>query len=244
MQQEITDIHPYLEFLPPIAIVDKDELYIFDVDSSRARYSFQKKDTVPFPMQKGIRASFPLSTYGGKPSCVVSPEVFDERKDYPTIFHEFIHCAQFRSVEPELKQHLEVAQEAARKNNVSWEITYPFPYQDSIFVKQYSALLKALERGDGKGIDTTLRALKQHLGRTDYEYMVWEEWKEGFARFIENKIRARIGVPTNQEGSGPPFDRVTFYHGGELLIRFLTWHDKDLLGNTKGLFEKMRDGRS
>ncbi len=239
MQDEIKDIHPYLKVFQPIAVVQNNDLYLFTFESSAGSYKFQKEDPVPFPMAKGIRASFPLSTNGGKPTCVVSPEVFDEPQGYATIFHEFIHCAQFQTVELKLKQELEIAQQAARANEYSWEITHAFPYQDSTFVKSYTSFLEALKKGNGKGIEESLHVLKQYLSKTDYEYMVWEEWKEGFARFIENKIRARLGIQPNRGGSERPYDRVTFYYGGEQYINFLVWHDEELYTDTKALFERM-----
>jgi len=242
LQKEIVDIHPLLVILQPVAVVDGEEMYIFDVDSLHAGYTLVKKTPVPFPMEKGIRASFPLSTYGGKPTCVVTPEVFDDREGYATLFHEFIHCAQFQTVEPGLKQHLEIAQQAAKANNYSWEIMHAFPYQDSTFIERYGSFLKALQTGDRKGVDESLQALKRQLSKTDYEYMVWEEWKEGFARLIENKIRARLGVPPNQGGIERPYNRVTFYAGGELFIHFLVWHDEDLLTDMNELFARMLEG--
>ncbi len=242
IQDEIKDIHPFLRQLRPLAVVENNDLYLFDVDSSHSRYRFLRKDPVPFPMSKGIRASFPLSTNGGKPTCVVSPEVFDDLQGYATIFHEFVHCAQYQNVERELKEKLDVAQQAERGNDYSWELTHSFPYQDSIFIKNYESFLKALGKGDGKGAEESLRILKQHLNKVDYEYMVWEEWKEGFARFIENKIRARLGVPINRGGSERPYDRVTFYYGGEQYINFLVWHDEGLYTDTKALFERMMAG--
>lgn len=242
MQQEIKEIHPYLSIRHPIAIVENDELYVFDNDSSLGHYTFRKKDPVPFPMPKGIRASFPLSTYGGKPSCVVSLEVFDEPKGYATVFHEFIHCAQYQTVEPELKQQLEVARQADREKNYSWEINYSFPYQDSTFANDYNSFLLTLKEGSGKEIERSAHALKVHLAKTDYEYMVWEEWKEGFARFIENKVRARLGVTPNQGGSDLPYNRVTFYYGGEMFIGYLVGRDERLLTGMKELFGRMLAG--
>ena len=239
MREETKDIHPYLSSLHPVAVVERDDLYIFDIDSGSGTYRLQQKGPSPFPMPKGIRASFPLAAYGGKPSCVVSPDVFDEPGGYATIFHEFIHCVQSLTVEPALKQNLDIAQQAVRSNNYSWEINHAFPYQDSVFIKQYSSFLEALGKGDQKTIGESMSTLRRHLVRPDYEYMVWEEWKEGFARFIENKIRARLGIPANRGGAEPPYNRVTFYYGGELFIGYLVWKDEDLLTDVEKLFGKM-----
>jgi hypothetical protein len=65
MQKEIKGLHPFLNQLHPIAIVENDHLYIFDFDHLSKKYQYQKKEPVPFPMPEGIRASFPLSSYGG-----------------------------------------------------------------------------------------------------------------------------------------------------------------------------------
>ncbi len=239
MQEEIKDIHPYLSLLHPVAVVERDDLYIFDVDSGSGTYRLQQKGPSPFPMPKGIRASFPLAAYGGKPSCVISPDVFDEPAGYTTIFHEFIHCVQSLTVEPVLKQNLNIAQQAARSNDYSWEINHAFPYQDSVFIRQYTSFLAALGKGDQKSIDESMSTLRGHLARPDYEYMVWEEWKEGFARFIENKVRARLGMPANRGGAEPPYNRVTFYYGGDLFIGYLVWKDEDLLTDMEKLFAKI-----
>jgi len=184
MHQEIRDIHPYLMHLHPIAVVEGDALFIFDIDSLQQEYRFQRKERIPFPMAKGIRASFPLASYGGKPTCVVSREVFDSMKGYATIFHEFIHCTQYLTCENRLKQKLQITQAADRTKNYSWEINHPFPYQDSAFVKDYSSHLQALANHDSGTVLQMRRDLKQRLPQIDYEYMVWVEWKEGFARFV------------------------------------------------------------
>ena len=47
-------------------------------------------------------------------------------------------------------------------------------------------------------------ALRQSLSRDDREYMVWQEWKEGFARLIENRIRGRSELAENHGGAKSP----------------------------------------
>jgi len=239
LHRAIRDIHPFLARLQPIAIVRGDTLYVFDADSSGARYVLKAKGPEPFPMPKGIRASFPLSSYGDRPSCIVSPEALDDFSGLPTIFHEFIHCAQFQTVEPRLKERLLVAREAARKNDFSWELNHPFPYQDAQFVKDYGAFLDALAQADAARISAAIDLLKKHLARTDYEYLVWQEWKEGFARYVENRIRARLGIAANVGGSAVPYDRVTFYCGGEMFIACLVRQDPSLLTDMERLFARM-----
>jgi hypothetical protein len=239
MHQEVRGIHPYLAHLHPIAVVKGDSLFIFDGDSLDQEYRFQKKEPVPFPMDKGIRASFPLASYGGKPTCVVSREVFDSLKGYARIFHEFIHCTQYLTCENRLKQKLQIAQAADRTKNYSWEINHLFPYEDAGFVKDYSMELRALADHDSATVLQFRQDLKQQLPHIDYEYMVWVEWKEGFARFIENEIRSRYGIGANYSGEGQPYNRVTFYYGGEKFIRFLVQNGRDRLIDVECLFQQM-----
>lgn len=241
IQKEIKTIHPFLQTLHPIAIVEGDDLFIFDFDSSAQKYQFQKKEPVPFPLSKGIRASFPLSSYSGKPSCIVSKEVFDSLNGYATIFHEFMHCNQSLTCEYKLKEKLKIAQVAAQKNDYSWEINHGFPYEDSVFVVRYSNFLKALENNNPKAIKESRVRLKQHLSQVDYEYLVWEEWKEGFARLIENKIRSKYNLEKNGFGKEQPYNRVTFYYGGENFISHITKNESGKFFDVEELFVFMLD---
>jgi hypothetical protein len=222
MQKEIKEIHPFLARMHPVAVVEGASLFIFDIDSIGTYYRFQRKEPLPFPMERGIRASFPLFSYGNRPTCIVSREVFDSLKGYATIFHEFIHCTQALTCENSLKQELHIAQSAAAARDYSWEINHRFPYTDTVFVEAYSMFLRALMDQDARALSQSCMDLKHGLGRDDYEYMVWVEWKEGFARYIENKIRLRYGLDPNSGGREQPYGRVTFYYGGERLMTYLS----------------------
>ena len=239
MHEEIKGIHPLLAALHPVTILEGDTLFIFDTDSTGASYRFQRKEPVPFPMQKGIRASFPLSSYGNKPTCVVSPEVFDLKEGYATIFHEFVHCAQAQTCENSLKQGLHLARTAAAARDYSWEINHPFPYVDSVFTAAYSRFLAALRENDPKAVASGARDLKRQLTQDDYEYMVWVEWKEGLARYVENKIRHRYTMGPNLAGREQPFDRVTFYYGGESVIAYIEHRAGGTLPGPEQLFGRM-----
>ena len=89
-------------------------------------------------------------------------------------------------------------------------------------MKRYAGFLEAVARQDTGAAFQNRRSLKQHLSEIDHEYLVWVEWKEGFARFIENEIRSRYGIEANEGGKDAPYNRVTFYFGGE---RFITIPD-------------------
>jgi hypothetical protein len=239
IQNKIEDIHPFLEKTFPIAIVEDSYFYVFDTDSSGKKYIFIKKAPTQVPISKGVRAAFPLECYEGKIAAVISGEIFDSLEGYVTIFHEFMHCNQWENCELKLKKKLGIAQEAMAKNDYMWELNHPFPYQDSVFTETYSLFLKALKENKSDDIIKYRSQLKQILIKNDFEYMVWQEWKEGFARFIENRIRIRLNLPENHYGIEKPFSRVSFYEGGAGFIEFLGKQEPDLLVNIERLFHKM-----
>ena len=236
IQRKIKSIHPFLENLFPVVIVEENTFFIFDLDSSGNEYSFVKKAPTPMPIPKGIRAAFPLPSYEGKPCCIVSGDVFESLEGYAVIFHEFMHCNQFLICEERLKSNMEVAKESG---DPSWEVNYPFPYEDSTFTKIYSNFLKSLEQDDSKGINRYREKLKETLKKKDFEYMVWQEWKEGFARLIENRIRRKLGLEENHYGKEKPYNRITFYVGGSKFISFLTKQNPELRVDIENLFYKM-----
>ncbi len=168
--------------------------------------------------------------------CVVSSDVFDEPGGYVTIFHEFIHCQQFYDDELELKQGLGIARRAQESQDFMWEINYPFPYEGEEFTALYELFLN---EQDLAGVLSARGALQKRLVLDDYEYMLWQEWKEGFARYIENHINKRLGLPVNHGGRRQPFDRVTFYAGGAHFIHLLSKHEPDLLVDLRRLFKRM-----
>lgn len=63
-----------------------------------------------------------------------------------------------------------------------WELEHPFPYGDADFVRDYKDLLSALGTGDEGRVVSIRKALKERLSWEDWEYMTWQEWKEGTAR--------------------------------------------------------------
>jgi len=239
MQKDMRWIHPFLNELHPIVFAENDYLYIFDFDTLSGGYSFIKKEPVPFPLPDKVRASFPLSVYDSKPCCIVTRDIFDTKAGYVTIFHEFMHCRQFLTCELKLKKDLKIAQEAAKRNDYAWELNHPFPYSDSLFVKYYSGFMEALNNRNEVVIAEYRRKLKRHLSQVDFEYLVWQEWKEGFARLIENRIQSYLGIEVNQYGKEKPYNRVTFYYGGSKFVDYLIQTEPGLYPDIDALFVRM-----
>jgi hypothetical protein len=239
IQNEFKDIHPCLNESHPIAVAYKDSLLIFDFDKVAGSYKFVTKTPPPFPIPEGLQASFPLSVYDNIPSCVITTKTFSSTAGYATILHEFIHCCQFNSVELDIKQQLKIYNDAMGKQDYSWEIMHPFPYDDSLFLNYYDNFKQALQSNEIDNAKRYMLKIKDHLGQVDYEYLLWEEWKEGLARYVENKIRVQLGLMENNYGKDKPYDRVAFYYSGSLLISKLAETDPDLPADMGLLFKTM-----
>lgn len=237
--QQVRTLHPALEKCYPVVIVMQDEFCIFDLDSTGSRYHWIKNVPAPMPVPVGVRAAFQIQDYGGRIACVVTPEVFDTPEGYATVLHEFVHCYQYETSEQTLKAGLDIASKAQEVGNVMWEIDHPFPYKAADFVKPYGGFLQALSEQDHPGVITARRALKAYLGVHDYEYMVWQEWKEGFARWAENLVRRHLGLPENLGGLTQPYSRAVFYAGGNAYIDYLAAVFPPVVQDLSALFVRM-----
>ena len=103
----------------------------------------------------------------------------------------------------------------------------------------YSKLLEGLDADDKDSIIKCRTQLKKILSQVDFEYMVWQEWKEGFARLVENKIQAKLKLDINNYGLKKPYNRVTFYVGGAKIIQYLSQENNESFSNIELLFDKI-----
>ncbi len=240
IHQKAAGINPALRRLYPVVIVEGETLLIHDCDQGQQSYRFIKSTPAPMPIPRGVRAAFQLEDYGGRIVCVVTPEVFDSKEGYVTILHEFVHCYQYETCEQTLKLELDIARQAQEKGDPMWEIQHPFPYQAQAFIRSYGAFLEAVSDSDEQAVQSARQDLRSYLGRHDFEYMVWQEWKEGFARWVENRLQEKLGLRVNNGGTELPFSRVTFYAGGAAYIGFLDRRTPGLVNDLQALFLKMR----
>jgi hypothetical protein len=239
LQKKIQDIHPLFANTYPIAIVKGKTFLIFDVDEAGNAYRLVKQAPTPMPIPVGVRAAIYLECYENKIACVVTGEVFDRLEGYITIFHEFVHCHQAATCELQLKQSLEVARQAKAAGNAMWEIEYPFPYNNPDFIEIYSALLIAVQASNAEETLRIHHQLKKFLQPLDYEYLVWQEWKEGFARLIENRLQWQFNLLENHYGRQQPYHRITFYEGGAGLIAALSQDAPEYATDLEKLFWRM-----
>jgi len=235
-QSKVADLHAALLAPYPVAIVEGGQIFIFEPDPAGRAYRPVKSVPDTFNLPQGIRAAMPLGVWDNRMACVVSGEVFDEPKGYVMILHEFVHCYEWDTCEQALKDGMAIFREAMKKKDYMWELQFPFPYSQAEWVKVYGNWLVALEKNQ-EGLASDLRGkLHELLSADDWEYMTWQEWKEGLARCLENKISARLGLPLNRYGCLPPFNRVSFYYGGALLIDHLWRKDAVPAGDIEALY--------
>jgi hypothetical protein len=156
------------------------------------------------------------------------------------ILHEFVHCAQFNACELELKAGMSIAAEYRIKNDYAWEINHPFPYNDPKFVELFACYMSALQLQDFRKVLNLRMQLASTLSINDMEYMLWQEWKEGFARYIENRIKNFMNIKENHYGSEQPYSRISFYESGSRLISLLEKAKPDGIYDFKKLFVEMK----
>ncbi len=239
LHRQVMGVHPALENHYPIAIAKDEQFLIYDFDPVYSSYQFIKQAPTPMPIPTGVRAAFQLPDYDGRIACVVTPEIFDSQEGYVTILHEFVHCYQYETCEQHLKGQLDVARDAQERGDFMWEINHPFPYTAENFTDGYQQFLGAIDKGDPVVIQTVRNTLRRYLGRHDFEYMVWQEWKEGFARWIENRLRVHFQLALNQGGLRAPFSRVSFYAGGAAFIEHLFAQDPAVVLDLEILFSRI-----
>jgi hypothetical protein len=237
LRREIRDIHPLFSGLYPVALVEGNCFFVFDNVSSPVMYEPVLSQPSENELPDKLRAAFPLDFYQGKTSAVITPDAFETTEGFVSLFHEFVHCYQAENHEQELKAELLVAKEAMEKEDFMWELEHPFPYDNPGFADLYAQWMEA-----SLNIQTR-REIRERLENVlkpkDYEYMIWQEWKEGFARYIENEIREQVNLPKNTGGREKPFNRVSFYAGGEMYVRFLLEQNPDLKTDLPALFHRM-----
>ena len=238
IREKIVDLHPYLATMFPVAVAKGDHVLIYDLNEDSTKYEFVYKAEMEMPER--IRASFPIAEYYNHPCCIISPDVFEDELHYIVIFHEYMHCTQWITCEMDLKGEMQIYNEAMAREDYMWELNYPFPYEMLSFEKKYSAFMDALDFGEAKTIKRKREGLTGILKNSHYEYLVWQEWKEGFARWIENNIRERLGYEINHYGCSKPYNRITFYEGGAMYIDYLVRRNPALGTDIEALYHAMQ----
>jgi len=229
-------LHPVLGQVYPVAVVENKTFYIFEPAPGEKAYRLVRTAADTFNIPTGIRAAMPLAFWDNRIACVVTGEVFSQTDGYVFIFHEFVHCAEWDCCEQKLKQGLSLFREAMKKKDYMWELQYPFPYSSPGFADTYRGLFKAWDENDIAAAESLRAALRKALTPEEWEYLTWQEWKEGLARHLENRMREVVGLPENTGGENPPFTRTTFYRGGDKFIRFLEQRHPGIIRDLEELY--------
>jgi len=240
MYNEIKYIHISLEELYPITIIHNNNFFVFDLDDNGNKYELKLKMELPEFMSGDfsyLLAAFPLDFYEMKASVVISNNILENPDNHIAIFHEFVHCFQWHNGELDIRRELLVEKQECEKNNFNWELDYPFPYNSEYFIN------KTIELSNSITYENMLQYhmdMKKYLQETEFEYMIWQEWKEGFARYVENLIRIKLEMEINTNELNPPFNRVHFYEIGSKYIKLFVNNENELGNNIKELFYRMK----
>jgi hypothetical protein len=236
LHKTVKSIHPSLQQLYPVSIINNGFLFVFDVNEDGSSYEIKYKEETFLPAE-GIIAAFVVAE--DYPSAVVSQNMLEDPRNYVFIFHEFVHCFQYYNGERAIRNHLLIEKQEMAKNNYSWEIDYPFPYDDTYFIDETKSIDAYFLHDDLESMKLYHENMKNHLSQTEFEYMIWQEWKEGFARYVENLIRAELNMAPNRKTLDPPFDRTSFYEIGSRYIEMLIKRNPALRNNIEVLFQEM-----
>ena len=241
LHEKIENINVSLKTLQPIAIVDNNIFYVFDINKQINEYEFIMEYPTPMPVPENVLAAFPLDFYDGKSTAVISANVLENPDNYIFVYHEFVHCYQWNTFEQKIRQKLKIEKQQKQKNNYTWEINYPFPYEDNYFITLTKELSNVPKEQAFEIYVTYHQKVKAHLNEIDYEYMIWQEWKEGFARYIENLARTKLGLMQNHTDLSPQYDRVCFYEVGSKYIKALIENNNTLSIDLEALYYQMKE---
>jgi len=229
-KQEACQVHSLFNYQYPIGIGVSNKLHVFLEQSEGYQYKFTV--TLPMEIQEGTKAAFSVDKLEDC-CCIITPGCLKESNFYATILHEFVHCYQDRTCEQDLKGKLEIYQRAFSSHNYMWEINHAFPYTHPDYIKFF----RNISRLDYHKTMEALSKLKSTLEVIHYEYMIWQIWKEGFARFIENKILRMNRIVENDGGNEPEDpNRTSLYFTGDRIWRQLELQDANLIEDIEKAF--------
>lgn len=241
IQQQVKDIHPAFTSLYPVAVVRGGVFYVYEPEPGARHYKLAVTAPDKFNVPAGVRAAMPLDFWSNRIACVITPDALEDLGGFILVFHEFVHCYQWEKCERRLKEKMAVYRAAMRRKDYMWELQYAFPYGAEEFERNYGAMFDALRAGNSGALSASRSKLKESLSSGDWEYMTWQEWKEGLARCLENAVAARLGRPANRGGMEAPFTRVTFYAGGEALIRALADRQPGIMNDIEALYRRIAE---
>ena len=149
--------------------------------------------------QTNLLATFPA--VGGVSTIVIGQaENTASKTSTPwviTLLHEHFH--QLQDSQPNFFKDVEALNLSHGDQTGMWMLNYPFPYATSEVSQQISILsrliVEALEANTQAVFSAKLAsyleardALKKMLSADDYKYLSFQLWKEGIARYTEDRV--------------------------------------------------------
>lgn len=200
----------------PIGIASGKEIYIYH-GSKISQYKTIKKVEMPFEIPPKTQAAFQPPDFD-QSIVVLGRDVFSSLEDMITVIHEFVHCYQSETCLEKLRNKLEITKHYKKLEDWMWEINHPFPYENQEISEMFSVYRESLINDKSDSIIKSKFSIKENLLNMDYEYMVWQEWVEGYARYIENELRNIYGLDEVQSPARL-VDRRNWYETGSLYFK-------------------------
>ena len=165
-------------------------------------YDAQLKSEVFYRDRKfgtDLLATFPA--VGGVSTIVIGqPENTASKTSTPwviTLMHEHFH--QLQDAQPNFFKDTEALGLSRGDQTGMWMLNYPFPYTSSEVSQQFSLLIRLLveamqaetQADFSSKLASYLEArqtLKKMLSVDDFKYMSFQLWKEGMARYTEDRV--------------------------------------------------------
>ncbi|MDR6726734.1 hypothetical protein J2W91_005256 [Paenibacillus amylolyticus] len=239
IQKDLVSIHPMFAEYYPVVVAYESLLYIYDYSIDTQQYEWVK--TVPDDMNipEECMAAFPIPHMDWRICAVVTDAVFQSFEQKVYLFHEFVHCYVYEQYREQVGGRIRIKSTMEQRKRVSWEIDYEFPYDDETIVGIIDELNFALRNKNLKQIREIRTQLFSSLSVEAGEFWNWLEWNEGYARYIENLIRAKFELEQNHVGTEKPFSRLVFYATGSAYIDLLVQEQPVLHTDLAQLFEKL-----
>lgn len=242
LQKELVQIHPLFTNHYPIVVANEMLLYMYDYSPEKQQYEWVKTVPDDLNIPEGCLAAMPVHHLDERTCAVVTDEAFQSFEMKIYLFHEFVHCYVHERYE-HIGDRVKIKRAMEKRRRVTWELDYEFPYDDETIVQRIGTLQDALKQKKMDRIRQARQALFQALSEEAGEYWCWLEWNEGYARYIENRIRSRFGLALNHLGEDAPYNRLLFYECGSEYIRLLIEGNSELHTDLEQLFDILQSER-
>ncbi|MBR2566538.1 MAG: hypothetical protein IKE29_18240 [Paenibacillus sp.] len=240
LQRELVGLHPFFAEHHPVVVAHESLLYIYDYSLNSEQYEWVKTVPDDLYIPDDCINTMPVHHLDNRMCVIVTASVFKNVEQQVLLLHEYVHCSVYRKYNEQIVNRLQIKHKMTQLKRVTWEIQYEFPYEDESVAAGITSLLSALKSENLQRIQAARTALFESLTEEQAEYWSWLEWNEGFARYIENQIRAQYELEPNHAGDTAPFNHLVFYECGSEYIRLLVQEQPAYHTELEQLFDRMQ----